>query len=152
MALPSVYNKSEVEKLIDRINQLSSTTPAKWGKMNVAQMLAHCNITYEYVFDERNDHPNFFMKFILKLFVKNIVVGEKPYEHNGRTAPAFIITDEKEFDKEKLRLINYINDVVAKGQSYFEGKESSSFGKLNATEWNNMMYKHLDHHLKQFGV
>ena len=152
MALPSVYNKSEVEKLIDRINKLSPKTLAKWGKMNVSQMLAHCNITYEYVFDERNDHPNFFMKIMLKLFVKKIVVGEKPYEHNGRTAPAFIITDEREFAKEKTRLINYINAVFSKGQSYFEGKKSSSFDALTSLEWNNMMYKHLDHHLSQFGV
>jgi hypothetical protein len=38
------------------------------------------------------------------------------------------------------------------GADAFEGKESNSFGKLTASEWNIMMYKHLDHHLTQFGV
>lgn len=152
MALPSVYNKTEAQNLIDRINYLTPATPAKWGKMNVAQMLAHSNVTYEYVFDERNDNHNFLMKFILKTFVKKVVTNEIPYKNNSRTAPAFIIADEREFEKEKTRLINYINKVVEKGESFFQGKISSSFGELTPTEWNNMMYKHIDHHLRQFGV
>ncbi|MBP6659238.1 MAG: DUF1569 domain-containing protein [Chitinophagales bacterium] len=152
MALPNIYNQTVAQDLINRINNLTPETPANWGKMNVSQMLSHSNITYEYVFDERNDHPNFLMKFILKMFIKSKVVSETPYPQNGPTAPAFIIKDSKDFSTEKTRLINYINDVVKKGASFFEGKESSSFGVLTSIEWNNMMYKHLDHHLKQFGV
>lgn len=152
MSLPSVYNKTEAQNLINRINNLTPATTAKWGKMNVAQMLAHSNVTYEYVFDERNDNHNFLMKFILKTFVKKVVTNEIPYKNNSRTAPAFIIADEREFEKEKIRLINYINKVAEKGESFFQGKISSSFGELTPIEWNNMMYKHIDHHLKQFGV
>jgi len=152
MALPIVYNKEEAQKLINRINQLTPQTSAKWGKMNVAQMLAHSNVTYEYVFDERADKPNFLMKIILKLFLKKIVTNETPYKQNSGTAPAFIIADVRDFEKEKTRLINYINNVVVKGASFFEGKESVSFGVMNATEWNNLMYKHINHHLEQFGV
>jgi hypothetical protein len=152
MALPNVYNKEEALKLIDRINKLTPETPPKWGKMNVSQMLAHSNVTYEYVFDERVDKHNFLMKFILRLFLKKIVTNETPYKQNSGTAPAFIIADARDFEKEKTRLINYINKVVEKGTSFFEGKESVSFGVMNTTEWNNMMYKHLNHHLTQFGV
>ena len=67
MALPNIYNQTVAQDLINRINNLTPETPANWGKMNVSQMLSHSNITYEYVFDERNDHPNFLMKFILKM-------------------------------------------------------------------------------------
>ena len=152
MALPSLFDKSVADDIISRIEKLTPETQPKWGKMDVARMLAHSNVTYEYVFDERNDHPNFIMKFILKTFIKNKVVTETPYPQNGPTAPAFIIADARDFEKEKSRLIQYINNVVAKGASYFEGKESSSFSVLTAVEWNNMMYKHLNHHLTQFGV
>jgi hypothetical protein len=120
--------------------------------MNVAQMLAHSNVTYEYVFDERTDKPNFLVKIMLKTFVKKTVVGEEPYKQNERTGPAFLIADARDFEKEKTRLINYINRVLEKGASSFEGKESVSFGVMNATEWNNLMYKHINHHLEQFGV
>ena len=92
------------------------------------------------------------MKFILKLLVKNTVVSEKPYKKNTKTAPAFLIKYERNFDTEKLRLINYILKTQQLGENHFEGKESHSFGVLTKTEWNNMFYKHLDHHLSQFGV
>lgn len=152
MALPNVYDKAVAQDLINRINKLTSETQPLWGKMNASQVMAHCCITYEYIFDERNDKPNFFMKFILKAFVKSKVVSEEPYAKDSPTGPAFIIADNKDFEKEKTRLINYINKVAEKGESFFVNKESNSFGVLNTTEWNNMMYKHLDHHLRQFGV
>ena len=89
---------------------------------------------------------------MLKTFVKNAVVSEKPYKKNGPTAPEFLIKDEKNFDTEKNRLIVYITKTQELGDNYFDNKESHSFGKLTKTEWSNMFYKHLDHHLNQFGV
>jgi Protein of unknown function (DUF1569) len=96
--------------------------------------------------------PGTFKRFILKLFVKKVVVNETPYKKNNPTAPEFKIADSKEFEKEKERLINYIEKTQKLDPDYFEGKESHSFGVLTKDEWNNMFYKHLDHHLRQFGV
>jgi Protein of unknown function (DUF1569) len=138
--------------MIQRINKLSSSTQGLWGKMSVDQMLAHCNVTYEMAYEDKHPKPNVFMKFMLKMMVKNTVVNETPYQKNGRTAPAFLITDAKVFDAEKTRLINFIERTQQLGENNFDGKESHSFGNLTKTEWNNMFYKHLDHHLSQFGV
>jgi hypothetical protein len=120
--------------------------------MNVSQMLAHCCVPYEMIFDDKQAKPNFLFRFVLKTFVKGKVVGEEPYKQGASTAPQFVITNERDFEKEKIRLINYINQMQQMGEAVFEGKESHSFGVLNKTEWNNMMYKHLNHHLCQFGV
>jgi hypothetical protein len=120
--------------------------------MSVDQMLAHCNVTYEMAFENIHPKPGAFKTFLLKLFVKNMVVNEVPYKPNGRTAPEFVISGGKDFEKEKTRLVSYIQKAQNLGASHFEGKESNSFGKLSSAEWNNMFYKHLDHHLKQFGV
>ncbi len=150
--MKSVFDPIDVHQILNRINQLTPETPAKWGKMNVAQMLAHCNVSYEMIYENIHPKPNPILKFVLKLFVKGKVVTEKPYAHNSPTAPAFIISDAKQFEKERTRLINHINKTLENGPAYFEGRESHSFGKLNVTEWNNMLYKHLDHHLSQFGV
>ena len=152
MPFPSIFTKDVSEKIIHRINQLKPTTQPQWGKMNVAQMLAHCNVTYELVYENKHPKPNFFMKFILKSFIKKVVTSETPYKHNLRTAPAFKITETKDFETEKKRLINYIKTTRQLGETHFDNKESHSFGKLSVTEWNNMFYKHLDHHLTQFGV
>lgn len=150
--MKNVFNTTVCEEITGRINQLTTTSEPLWGKMNVAQMLAHCNVTYELVFENKHPKPNAFVRFLLKTFVKKVVVNEKPFKHSSQTAPVFIITTDKDFESEKVRLIAYINRVQQLGEQYFDGEMSHSFGKLNKTEWNNMFYKHLDHHLKQFGV
>jgi hypothetical protein len=152
MALPNIFSVSVCADMVSRINRLNENTPALWGKMNVSQMLAHCCVTYEMIFENKHAKPNFLLRFVLKNFIKSKVVGEEPYKQGGPTAPQFLITNERDFEKEKMRLINYINQVQQMGEAVFEGKESHSFGVLNKTEWNNMMYKHLNHHLNQFGV
>ncbi len=152
MALPNIFEKSVADEVIARINNLTPATQPGWGKMNVAQMLAHCNVTYEMIYTDKHPKPNFFMGLVLKMFVKKIVTNEAPYKHNSPTAPAFLIVDERVFATEKERLINHIIKTQETGAAAFDGKVSNSFGKLNVTEWNNMMYKHLNHHLTQFGV
>ena len=86
------------------------------------------------------------------MLVKNPVVNEVPYKHNGKTAPQFLIKDAKDFTVEKARLVAYINKTQTLGENHFDNKESHSFGVLNKLEWNNMFYKHLNHHFTQFGV
>ena len=152
MALPNIFSAPVCADMVSRINRLNINTPALWGKMNASQMLAHCCITYEMIFDNKHAKPNFLLRFVLSNFIKGKVVGEEPYKQGGPTSPQFLITNERDFEKEKMRLINYINQVQQMGESAFEGKESHSFGVLNKTEWNNMMYKHLNHHLNQFDV
>lgn len=152
MPLPNIFTKQVTDELILRIGNLIPDTQPLWGKMNAAQMLAHCSVTYEMVYDNIHPKPNAFMKFILKTLIKNKVTGEAPYPHSSKTAPQFIMTGTKDFEKEKQRLISYLIKTQQLGENHFDNKISDSFGVLNKTEWNNMFYKHLDHHLKQFGV
>lgn len=150
--LPNIFTKTVADSLIARINRLRPEATPHWGKMNAPQMLAHCNVTYEMVFENKHPKPGFFMGFILKTFIKKLVTSETPYKHNSRTAPAFLIADTRDFDREKTRLIGFIQKTQQLGEKEFDQKQSHSFGKLTITEWNNMFYKHLDHHLQQFGL
>lgn len=113
MALPDIFSKTVADEIIGRIKALTPTTQPKWGKMNVGQMLAHCCVTYEMIYDNKHPAPKGMMKLMLKLLVKNAVVSEKPYKHNSRTAPAFLMTTEKEVNKEKERLIGYLTTTAA---------------------------------------
>lgn len=150
--MKNIFKLTVTNEIISRIESLNPSSQALWGKMNVSQMLAHCCVSYEMVFENKHPKPGVFMRFILKTLVKKIVTSEKEYTKNSRTAPAFLIVDQREFESEKNRLIAFIQKAQSLGESYFDGKESLSFGKLSAQEWNNMFYKHLDHHLKQFSV
>ncbi|MEO8647689.1 MAG: DUF1569 domain-containing protein [Acidobacteriota bacterium] len=153
MPLPNVFDKDVSETIIERINKLTPESQREWGRMDVAKMLAHCCVTYEMIYEpDKHPKPNPLMGLVLKLFVKRVVTGEKPFRKNSPTAPAFIMKSDKDFDAEKTRLVEFIRKTQALGENEFDGKHSASFGKLNTTEWNNMLYKHLNHHLNQFGV
>ncbi|SIS62550.1 Protein of unknown function [Chryseobacterium ureilyticum] len=151
--MENVFDAKDAQNYIDRINKLVEDTHGLWGKMTVDQMLAHCCVTYEMIYEpEKHKKPGAIAKFILKTFVKPKVVGEKSYPRDSPTAPQFLVTGRKNFDDEKVRLIGFIQKTQQLGADAFDGKESFSFGKLNAQEWNNMFAKHLNHHLSQFGV
>lgn len=152
MPLPNIFERETTEQVIRRIQQLTPDSRPGWGKMAVAQMLAHCSVTYELVYENKHPEPGAFVKFMLKAFVKKSVVGENPYKPNSRTAPAFLIQGSRKFEAERNRLIDYVDRTQRLGEAAFHNKVSHSFGPLSATEWNNMFYKHLDHHLRQFGV
>jgi hypothetical protein len=151
--IKNIFTKEVMVDLIDRINNLTPTTQPQWGKMNVAQMLAHCNVAYEMIFEpEKHPRPNALMRFFIKLMAKKAVVNDQPYPKNSRTAPAFLVSSEKDFNNEKTRLIDYLKRVQELGGDHFHNLESHSFGPLTTEEWSNLFYKHLDHHLQQFRV
>ena len=152
MALPDIFSEEVSGQLIERISKLSKDSASLWGKMNAAQMLAHCCVTYEMIYENKHPKPGAFLRFILKNMIKKKVTNEEPYPHSIRTAPQFIINDSRDFDTEKKRLTEFIIKTQKAGREYLDNKESNSFGVLSRTEWNNMLYKHLDHHLRQFGV
>lgn len=152
MTWKNLFDKAAAEETIQRIEQLTPSTKPQWGKMDVAQMLAHCNVAYELEYTDKHPKPKGLEKFFIKLFAKNLVVGPKPYKKNMRTAPQFLITDERDFETEKNRLTAYIRKTQELGSGHFNGKDSHAFGPLSTEQWNTVFSKHLDHHLQQFGV
>jgi len=153
MSFPNAFDKASTENYVKRIEQLNPNTQPAWGKMDVAKMLAHCSVAYDLAFDDKQrNKAGWFKKLMLRTFVKPAVVGPKPYKKNSRTAPVFLISDERDFEKEKAYLIENIRKTQANGASFFQGRESASFGVITTQEWSNMFSKHLEHHLEQFGV
>lgn len=153
MPFPNIFTQEVAENIIARINQLTPQSQPNWGKMSVDKMLAHCSVAYETIYEPgKHPKPNPLMRLILKLIVKPKIMSDKPMPKNSPTASYFIIADDKDFAAEKARLIAFIRKTQQLGEKEFDGKESPSFGPMTKAEWNSLMYKHLDHHLRQFGV
>jgi hypothetical protein len=152
LEMKNLFTPDTTAELTRRISALRPDTKQLWGRMNAAQMLAHCNVIYEMAYEDKHPKPNAFKRFVLRLLLKNTVVNETPYKRNSPTAPQLKVTGDKDFGAEKERLLQYIRKTEGLGAAHFEGLESHSFGPLSSREWNNMLYKHLDHHLSQFGV
>lgn len=147
--MDNIFEAAGAERLIQRINQLHEHSERKWGKMNVSQMLIHC----AYAFEDNTPKPTKFTLLLIRLFRKKTVVGDKPYRKNMLTARAFSTLDnDVDFAVGKERLINGIKKINALGFAHFDNRKHTVFGKLTGFEWNTFFVKHLDHHLRQFGV
>ena len=152
MTIENLFGQEGFARTRERVLALTSDTRAQWGKMNVAQMLAHCNVAYEIEYTDKHPRPNALTRLLIRLFAKRAVVGPKPYPRNGRTAPMFVIADERDFAVEQQRLLDHLDRTHELGAAHFDGKENQGFGKLSLEQCNTLFSKHLDHHLMQFGV
>jgi hypothetical protein len=102
----NIFSQEVTEEIITRINSLQPHNTPLWGTMSADQMLAHCNVTYEFVFHtEKFKRPNPLMRFILKTFVKNIVVNEKPYSKTVEHHLNLLWLVKKTLNKKKLNLL-----------------------------------------------
>lgn len=148
MEVKNLFDHSVKLEIISRINQLTPRSQRKWGKMDVAQMLAHCQMPLGVAVGKHKLKGNFFLKIIGRL-IKKKVFNDQPFKQNLPTDNSFKMTAPKEFEKEKQNLIQMINDF---SETTMSGEPHPFFGKLTKEEWSKGTWKHLDHHLKQFGV
>ncbi len=152
MKYPNTFSREVLLQTLARLDNLSVDTRPDWGQMDAAQMLAHLNVAYDLAYGKKKVKVGPVKKWLLRRFLKPIVTGDQPYKKNSRTAPEFVIADQRDFDKEKGDLIANLQDTVANGADYFEGKESTSFGPMTAQEWSQQFQKHIEHHFTQFGI
>jgi hypothetical protein len=89
---------------------------------------------------------------LLMPFFRSSILGEKPFKRNSPTDPTFVVANEREFASERNRLTELIDRFVERGAAAAGTQTHAFFGKMTGKEWGELMYKHLDHHLQQFGV
>ncbi|MCM3439237.1 DUF1569 domain-containing protein [Metabacillus halosaccharovorans] len=149
--MKNIFIQLNSEEMLNRIDKLSPNSKPQWGKMDVAQMLAHCSafqdIAMGYSFPARG-----WLGILIGNFVKPILYNDKPLAKNMSTIPTILIEDAKEFETEKERLKQKIITFQNNGPEKCTTHPHPFFGKLTSEQWGKGIYKHLDHHLKQFGV
>ena len=147
----SLFDAGDREALLKRLQALKPDSVRQWGKMNPAQALCHCAIALETGTGDRPMKQKFIGR-ILAPFVRSSVLGEKAFGKNGPTDPTFVVCDERDFAAERTRLTSLIDRFVQRGTTAAGSETHPFFGKLSGDEWGRLMYKHIDHHLRQFGA
>lgn len=149
--MKSLFDKTVYEEIISRINNLSAASQRQWGKMDVSQMLAHCKEAFKVPLSDTK-MPRMFMGRMLGWMIKPKMYGEGPWKKNLPTAPDFLIRDQRDFETEKKELSDLITEFYTKGSGNVGKFPHPFFGKFTQEQWGKSMYKHLDHHLMQFGL
>jgi hypothetical protein len=147
--MKSVFDKSTQEQLHRRLEGLEKATVGQWGKMNAAQMLAHCTATMQVPVGDLKVRRTFIS--LIGWMFRGMITSEKPFGKNSPTSDEFLVRGECDFEAEKKRFVETFNKL-SQGPSAVTCLEHPFFGKISGEDWGHLMYKHLDHHFTQFGV
>jgi hypothetical protein len=149
--MKSLFDSNDREKIASRICALKPEAERQWGKMNLAQMLAHCVATLGMASGQMN-LPRAFIGRVLGPLFRPAFLGETPFRHNAPTSPKLVVADTRTFEIEKNRLLQAITDFGTGGEAKCTRHPHPFFGKLTPEQWGIVQHKHIDHHLRQFGA
>ena len=146
--MKTIFDKKVENELIERIQNLKSSDTAKWGKMDAYQMLKHCTLSEEMYQGKKIYKRLFIGRLFGKLALNGILKDENPMKLNNPTHPEMKITGSGDFEAERTKWIELLKAYshISEG-----GIIHPFFGKMNNDQIGKYVYKHTDHHLRQFG-
>jgi hypothetical protein len=149
--MKSLFDADTCSQILNRIDTLNQSIEPTWGKMEVGQMLHHCHFPLSLALGRYHmKKPSPLMRLIFKSFKKGMY-NDTLWKPNLPTAKGFKVVDKKDFAAEKTLLVGLINDFhLEKDRKTWE--PHPAFGDFTHEQWGKMQYKHLDHHLRQFGA
>lgn len=149
--MQTLFDNQTHEEVLRRIDVLTNRSTPQWGSMNVSQMLKHCQGPLQFANGKLGlDKPNAFMRMVFKLY-KSKMYNDDPWKQNIPTVKEFLVFETDSFETEKRMLITEIYEFENKATN-LHWPEHPAFGHFSTSQWGQMQYKHLDHHLRQFGV
>ncbi len=150
--MESIFNAEANQKILARIDQLTPESQALWGKMTVDQMLAHSQQAFRSAKGELNLKRNLIGFLFGKMIKKKMMADDAPLVKNSPTDPHFIIADNRDFETEKAKLKALVSEMATMGTAAIRYEKHPFFGAMTKADWDVLLMKHTDHHLRQFGV
>jgi uncharacterized protein YqcC (DUF446 family) len=152
VSFKSIMDKNTYASMLARIDKLDPQSQALWGKMDVAQMLAHCQQPIRVATGELKLKRSFMGILFGRMFKKKFLAQKSAFPKNTPTDPAFKMVNPMDFEKEKQGLLSLLDKLVKGGYDGITKEDHPFFGPMTPTEWGELTSIHLDHHLRQFGV
>lgn len=146
----SILNERDRAAIRSRMQTLSASSSARWGKMNVTGMLEHLRLSAQMAVGElpvADAKKRAFQMFPLK----HLILYVLPFPKGAPTATELLPASAASFDEERAALLALL-DRIGSGPQDGAGPLHPLFGTLSRREWGVVTHKHVDHHLKQFGA
>lgn len=146
----TVFDNHTREELVTRVNSVKEGCHAQWGKMNVSQMLKHCIKWDDMMLGKIRVKQMFLGKIFGRSALKNVLKNDNPLAKNSPSAPELIVK-EKAGDIALLKT-EWIKRI--REYEYFDNHKfiHPFFGAMTKGQVGQFVYKHHDHHLRQFGL
>ena len=150
--MKNLFEPASASEVKTRLQSLLPDSQRVWGKMSIAQTLAHCAASLEMAVGDTRP-PQMLIGRILGRIIKPLALrDDKPMKRNSPTSPNRYVKDERDFEVERRKVIGLVDRFSMAGPAGVSAHPHSFFGRLTPDEWAILMYKHLDHHLRQFGA
>jgi len=149
--MKNLFQQEAVDEVLWRLDRLRPASPRQWGKMDAGQMMAHCSAALDMASGRLNP-PRIFIGRLIGPFVKPIYTNDKPFSKNNPTDKKLVVSDQRDFLHEQEQLKQKIRQFHEGGEAQCTRHPHPFFGALTPQDWSRGMYKHLDHHLRQFGA
>jgi len=150
--MKTLFETARVQEIKQRLAELKPDSQRLWGKMDVAQALAHCTAAFDFATGRKVAPRIWLGRIVGSLAKRSVIHQQKPIPRNSQTAKEVLVTDQRVFEVERERLYETIDSFASTGPSGCSLHPHFFFGKLKPEEWSSLMYQHLDHHLRQFGA
>jgi hypothetical protein len=147
--MKTIFDKTTREELITRINTLTENNTAQWGKMTVYQVLKHCTL-WEEMMQGKTKYPRAFIgRLFGKMALRTVLENDSPLRRNTPTLPELRIKENGDASAQRTQWIARIEEYAHFSNS---GLVHPFFGKMTKEQIGYMVYKHIDHHLRQFNA
>jgi Protein of unknown function (DUF1569) len=145
--MKTIFDQATREALIKRVNTLSDNSTAQWGKMNCYQMIKHCRMWEEMIQGQKSYKQVFIGRLFGKMVLKSVLKDESPLRRSSPTHPEFRVKESGDVLSERAKWIAAIEEYANFSNPGFV---HPFFGKMNQEQIGYLVYKHIDHHLRQF--
>jgi Protein of unknown function (DUF1569) len=149
----NLFEAARVEEVKERLARLTSESPRIWGKMSAPQAVAHCALALDIASgDLIPARAGIGIRIIGRIIKPLVFKDDAPIRRNAPTNPELVVSDERDMVRECERLRTSIDRFASAGPAGCTAHPHFIFGKLTPDQWAILMYKHVDHHLRQFGA
>ena len=150
--MKSLFEPTAADEIKGRIAHLRPDCERQWGKMTVPQMLAHCSAFMEMAAGLSSPRRSLIGRIFGSVAKSQVLDSEQPIRRNMPTEKSLVVSDERNFSAERERLLEWIDRFALGGPEKCTKHPHCFFGPMTPAEWAALGYKHLDHHLRQFGA
>jgi hypothetical protein len=148
----NLFEPATAAGIQDRLARVHHDSPRLWGKMTAPQALAHCSVVLEMAVGDKNPPRSLIGRLIGPMVKKLVTRNDALFGKNAPTSPEMVIADSRELEPERARLRTLIDRFAGGGRTGCTTNAHTFFGRMTPDEWSILMYKHLDHHLRQFSA
>ena len=147
--MKSLWQEPVRQEVLDRLTRLSPAHRPAWGRFTAPQMVAHVADALRMAF---GDLPTASKRLPLRHPpLKQFVICWMPFPKSAPTARELVSRPPGEWDAELAACRALVERFgrEAPGRAW---PAHPAFGRMSARQWGVVAYRHLDHHLRQFGV